>query len=95
MLFGQMNTQLLVFPAGSMVNELANTEASGLILGGGKIPWRRKWQATPIFLPRTFHGQRRLMVKLKCQYFGHLIQRPDSLEKTLSLEKIESRRRSG
>ena len=38
MLFGQMNTQQLVFPAGSMVNELANTEASGLILGWGRSP---------------------------------------------------------
>ena len=35
------------------------------------------------------------MVKLKCQYFGHLMWRTDSLEKTLSLEKIEGRRRSG
>ena len=36
-----------------------------------------------------------LMVKLKLQYFGHLMQRVDSLEKTLVLEKIESRRRRG
>ena len=35
-----------------------------------------------------------LMVKLKLQYSGHLIQRADSLEKTLMLGKIESRRRS-
>ena len=34
-----------------------------------------------------------LMLKLKLQYFGHLIQRPDSLEKTLMLGKIEGRRR--
>ena len=33
------------------------------------------------------------MVKLKLQYFGHLIQRADSLEKTLMLGKIEGRRR--
>ena len=33
------------------------------------------------------------MLKLKRQYFGHLIQRADSLEKTLMLGKIESRRR--
>ena len=33
------------------------------------------------------------MLKLKCQYFGHLIQRANSLEKTLMLEKIEGRRR--
>ena len=36
-----------------------------------------------------------LMLKLKLQYFGHLMQRADSLEKPLMLEKIESRRRRG
>ena len=36
-----------------------------------------------------------LMVKLKLQYFGHLMQRVDSLEKTLMLGKIEGRRRRG
>ena len=35
------------------------------------------------------------MLKLKLQYFGHLMQRPDSLEKTLMLGKIEVRRRRG
>ena len=34
-----------------------------------------------------------LMLKLKLQYFGYLMQRTDSLEKTLTLEKIEGRRR--
>src|SRR5574337_25262 len=36
-----------------------------------------------------------LMLKLKIQYFGHLMQRADSLEKTLMLGKIEGRRRGG
>ena len=36
-----------------------------------------------------------LMLKLKLQYIGHLIQRTDSLEKTLMLGKIEGRRRRG
>ena len=35
------------------------------------------------------------MLKLKLQYFGHLMQRVDSLEKTLMLGKIEDRRRRG
>ena len=35
------------------------------------------------------------MLKLKLPYFGHLMQRADSLEKTLMLEKIEGRRRRG
>ena len=106
--------------------------------------WRRKWQPTPVFLPRESRGQRSLvgccpwgctesdtteanvqwvlektlestldrknikpvnpkgnqswifierMLKLKLQYFGHLMQRADSLEKTLMLGKIEGRRR--
>ena len=36
-----------------------------------------------------------LMLKLKLQYFGHLMQRADSFEKTLMLVKIEGRRRRG
>ena len=36
-----------------------------------------------------------LMLKLKFQYFGHLMGRPDSLEKTLKLGKIEDKRRRG
>ena len=36
-----------------------------------------------------------LMLKLKLQYFGHLMQREDSFEKTLMLGKIEGRRRRG
>ena len=37
----------------------------------------------------------RLMLKLKLQYFGHVMRRADSLEKTLMLGKIEGRRRRG
>ena len=40
----------------------------------------------------SFEG---LMLKLKLQYFGHLMQRPDSLEKTLMLGKTEGKRRRG
>ena len=36
-----------------------------------------------------------LMLKLKLKYFGHLMQRAESLEKTLMLEKIEGKRRRG
>ena len=43
-----------------------------------------------ISLEYSFEG---LMLKLKLQYFGHLMQRTDSLEKTLILGKIEGRRR--
>ena len=41
------------------------------------------------------HSLEGLMLKLKLQYFGHLMHRTDSLEKTLMLQKIEGRRRRG
>ena len=41
------------------------------------------------------HSLEGLILKLKVQYFGHLMQRTDSLEKTLTLGKIEGRRRRG
>ena len=61
-----------------------------------KVPWtaRRSNQSilkeiSPEYL---LEG---LMLKLKLQYFGHLMGRADSLEKTLMLEKTEGRRRRG
>ena len=60
-----------------------------------RIPWtaRRSNQSIlkQINPENSFEG---LMLKLKLQYFGHLMWRPDSLEKTLMLGKIEGRRRS-
>ena len=44
---------------------------------------------------RPEYSLERLMLKLKLQYFGHLMQRTDSLEKTLMLGKIEGGRRRG
>ena len=41
------------------------------------------------------HSLEGLMLRLKLQYFGHLMQRADSVEKTLMLGKIEGRRRRG
>jgi len=41
------------------------------------------------------HSCEGLMLKLKLQYFGHLMKRTDSLEKTLMLGKIEGRKRRG
>ena len=59
-----------------------------------RVPWtaRRSNQSIlkEISPERPLEG---LMLKLKLQYFGHLIQRTDSLEKTLILGKIEGRRR--
>ena len=61
-----------------------------------KIPWtaRRSKQSIPkeINLKYLLEG---LMLKLKLQYFGHLMRRADSLEKTVMLGEIEGRRRRG
>ena len=59
-----------------------------------RVPWtaRRSNQSILKDISRgcSLEG---LMVKLKLQYFGHMMQKADSLEKTLMLGKIESRRR--
>ena len=61
-----------------------------------RVPWiaRRSSQSIlkEISLGYSLEG---LMLKLKLQYFGHLLQRTDSLENTLMLGKIEGRRRRG
>ena len=61
-----------------------------------QVPWtaRRSNQSTlkEISPEYSLEG---LMLKLKLQYFGHLMRRTDSLEKTVMLGKIESRRRRG
>ena len=55
-------TGQLSFPGGSAIkNPPANVGDTGLILWVRKIPWRRKWQPTPLFLPGKSHGQRSLM----------------------------------
>ena len=59
-----------------------------------RVPWtaRRPNQSKEISPEYSLEG---LMLKLKLQYFGHLMQRTDSFEKTLMLGKIEGRRRRG
>ena len=61
-----------------------------------KVPWTAR-RANQSILKEISPGcsLEGLMLKLKLQYFGHLMQRADSLEKTLMLEKIEGRRRRG
>ena len=61
-----------------------------------RIPWTARRSNHPI-LKEISPGcsLEGLMLKLKLQYFGHLMQRADSLEKTLMLGKIEGRRRRG
>ena len=43
-----------------MVKNLPAMQRPGLDPWVGKIPWRKEWQATPVFLPEEFHGQRSL-----------------------------------
>ena len=61
-----------------------------------RVPWT-VWRSNQFILKETSPGcsLEGLMLKLKLQYFGHLMRRADSLEKTLMLGKIEGRRRRG
>ena len=61
-----------------------------------RIPWPAR-RSNQSILKEINHeySLEGLMLKLKLQYFGHLMQRADSLEKTLVLGKIEGKRRSG
>ena len=61
-----------------------------------RVPWtaRRSSQSILKEISPEFSLER-LMLKLKLQYFGHLMQRTDSFEKTLMLGKIEGGRRRG
>ena len=61
-----------------------------------RVPWtarRSKQSIVKEISPE--YSLEGLMLKLKLQYFGHLMRRTDSLEKTLMLGKIEGRRRRG
>ena len=61
-----------------------------------RVPWTAR-RANQSILKEISPGcsLEGMMLKLKLQYFGHLMQRADSLEKTLMLGKIEGRRRGG
>ena len=59
-----------------------------------KVPWTARRSNQPILKEiNPEHSLEGLMLKLKCQYFDHLIRRADSFEKTLMLTKIEGWRR--
>ena len=59
------------------------------------FPWTARRSNQSILKISPEYSLDRLMLKLKLQHFGHLMQRTDSLEKTLMLGKIEGRRRRG
>ena len=61
-----------------------------------RVPWTtRRWNQSVLKKISPEYSLERLMLKLKLQYFGHLMWRTDSLEKTLMLGKIEGRRKRG
>ena len=61
-----------------------------------RVPWTARRSNQSILKEISPGGSLEgLMLKLKLQYFGHLMQRADSLEKTLMLGKIEGKRRKG
>ena len=60
------------------------------------VPWTaRRPNQSILKESNPEHSLEGLMLKMKLQYFGHLMRRTDSLEKTLMLGKIESKRRRG
>ena len=61
-----------------------------------RVPWTAKRSNQSILKEISpEHSLEGLMLKLKLQYFGHLMRRTNSFEKTLMLDKIEGRRRRG
>ena len=61
-----------------------------------RVPWTARRSNQSILKEISpEYSMEGLMLKLKLQYFGHLMQRTDSLEKTLMLGNIENRRRRG
>ena len=61
-----------------------------------RVPWTaRRLNQSILKEINAEYSLEGLMLKLKLQYFGHLMRRTDSLEKTLMLGKIEGRRRRG
>ena len=60
-----------------------------------RVPWTARRSNQSILKKISPECSLELMLKLKLQYFGHLMQRADSFEKTLILGKIEGRRRTG
>ena len=61
-----------------------------------RVPWTAKRSNQSILKEISpEYSLEGLVLKLKLQYFGHLMQRTDSLEETLMLRKIEGKRRSG
>ena len=66
-----------------------------LTSGNVRVPWTARRSNLSILKEISPEYSLKEMMKLKLQYFGHLMRKTDSLEKTLMLGKIEGRRRRG
>ena len=82
------------------IKKLSTKELMLLNCGVGRrllsVPWTERRSNQSILEEISpEYSLKRLVLKLKLQYFGHLMRRADSLEKTLMLGKIEGRRRKG
>ena len=63
-----MATLLFTSPVAQMAKNLPEMQETQVPSLGRKIPWRKEWQTTPVFLPGKFHGWRSLM---GCCPWGH------------------------
>ena len=66
--FGQHCYKLRGFPGGSVVKNLPAMQETGFNPWVKKIPWKRKWQPTPVYFPGEPHGQRNLVGHSPCSY---------------------------
>ena len=80
-----------------MSRQLVSTKLSpGYFPKGLRVPWTARRSSQSILKEISpEYSLEGLMLKLKCQYFGHLMRRADSFEKTLMLGKFEGRKRRG
>ena len=60
-----------------------------------RVPWTARSKQSILKEINPEHSLEQMMLKLKPQYFGHMMQRADSLEKTLTLGKTEAKREGG
>ena len=90
---------VFVFNSSSSSHKCMENKACYLNCGARedlRVRWTaRRWNQSILKGNQAEYSLKGLMLKLRLQYFGHLMQRANSLEKTLTVEKIKGRRRRG